>query len=93
MSDTKSVEPAEEVLWEPRGFYGPMAAARAAYDAVVVEEPIGALFPRTGGPLPVDGDGVDGMFAVLVRPGADVPTPAGMRAARQDMALRMVGAG
>lgn len=87
-------EATEAPLWVPQGWYGPMPAAQAAYAATVIDgTQVGALIPLEGGPTAVDEAGEDGMFAVLVRPDNPLPTPPGMKAARADMVLRMVGAG
>ena len=85
-----SDEPAPEWVWQ--GFYGPMETARAAYDTLVIGHDLGALVPLETGPMPVDEDGIDGMFAVMTRPAQPMPTPPGLRAARADMVSRMVGA-
>jgi hypothetical protein len=82
--------PAPEWVWQ--GFYGPMAAAQDAWDGVQLGAVVGVLVPLEGGPMPVDDDGEDGMFAVQARPGAPMPRPAGMKVARPDMVARMVGA-
>lgn len=87
--DTMNTPPAE---WVWQGFYGPMSDAIAAYGEVVVGHAVGVLVPLEGGPMPVDEEGIDGMFAVQTRPDAPIPTPPGMRRARADMVARMVGA-
>jgi hypothetical protein len=79
-------------LWVWQGFYGPMAAAQSAYAAVQIGPDLGVLVPAEGGPMPVDDDSEDGMFAVQTRPGSLMETPVGMKAARGDMVGRMVGA-
>jgi hypothetical protein len=93
MSET--TDDANEWVWQ--GFYGPAAAVAAAMPDLYADPRVGARVPlpegeQTPAPLPVDADGLDGMFAVMTRRSAPVPTPKGLRAARSDMVGRMVGA-
>lgn len=84
--------------WVWQGFYGPAATVAAAMPAVYADARVGARVPLHEGegeapaPLPVDAEGLDGMFAVMTRRTAPVPTPKGLRAARPAMVGRMVGA-
>jgi hypothetical protein len=94
MTDTTEPDPSE---WVWQGFYGPRDLVAAAMSDVYADARVGARVPlpegeQTPAPLPVDEVGLDGMFAVMTRRNAAVPTPAGLRAARSDMVGRMVGA-
>lgn len=68
----------EAPAWAWQGFFGPMAAAQAAWEGVTLGGAVSVLVPLQGGPMPVDEDGEDGMFAVQTRPEAPMPVPAGM---------------
>lgn len=80
--------------WVKQGFFGPLAAAQAAWAAVVVDgAQVGALVPLEGGPIIVDPETrTTGMFAVWTRPENPMPAPAGMFGADPSMVGRMVGA-
>ncbi len=78
--------------WVWQGFYGPMGAAQAAWADVHVGGVVGALVPLESGPMAVDEDAEDGMFAVQTRDNAPMARPAGMKTARPEMVARMVGA-
>lgn len=78
--------------WVWQGFYGPMAAAQAAYASVQIGPLVGALVPLQGGPMPVDGENADGMFAVQTRADALMATPTGLKQANPAMVGRLVGA-
>ena len=78
--------------WVWQGFFGPMEAAAAAWAAVQVGEAVGVLVPAEGGPMPVDLDGLTGMFAVQTRPAAPMAGAAGMMEAAPAMVGRLVGA-
>ncbi len=94
MSETTEPDPNE---WVWQGFYGPADAVAAAMPAIYADARVGARVPlpvgeETPAPLPVDEEGLDGMFAVMTRRSDPVPTPADLRAARSEMVGRMVGA-
>jgi hypothetical protein len=77
--------------WVWQGFFGPMAAAQAGYSAVTIGDAVGVLVPLDD-PMPVDREGVMGMFAVQTRPSAPMEPPPGMFEADPSMVGRMVGA-
>ena len=79
-------------LWVWQGFFGPMAAAQAAWAAVVLGPQVGVLVPLEGGPMPVDMGGVMGMFAVQTRPENPLSRPANMYEADASLVGRLVGA-
>ncbi|WP_206934131.1 hypothetical protein [Roseococcus thiosulfatophilus] len=78
--------------WAWQGFFGPAAAAQAAYAAVQIGGDIGALVPLEGGPRAVDVDGEVMMFAVQVRPDAPMACPEDMTEADPAIVGRLVGA-
>jgi len=78
--------------WVWQGFFGPMAAAQVAYAEVTLGADLGVLVPLEGGPMPVDLDGIMGMFAVQTRPAAPMATPHMMMQADPAMVGRLVGA-
>lgn len=82
----------EPPAWVWQGFFGPMAAAIAAYSAITINDRVGVLIPAFDGPMPVDTGGAMGMFAVQTRPHDPMPVPAGMFEADPAMVGRMVGA-
>ncbi len=82
----------EAPAWVWQGFFGPMAAAVEAYGDVQIGADVGVLVPAEGGPMPVDLDGMMGMFAVQTRPASPMATPHMMMQADPAMVGRLVGA-
>jgi hypothetical protein len=69
--------------WVWQRFHGPMPAAQAAIAAVFADPRVGARIPLPDNdappaPQPVGPSGAIGMFAVMTRRGAPVPTPPGL---------------
>ncbi len=80
-------------LWVWQGFFGPMVDAVAGKALTDEDQRAGVWVPLPSAPpLPVDVNGVMGMFAVQTRPGNPIPTPAGLLEADPAMVGRMVGA-
>ncbi len=81
--------------WVWQGFFGPADAANAAKLAAeqLPASVVGVIIPPPGaGVVPVDVDGLEGMFAVQTRADAPLSTPIGLRVARPEIVGRLVGA-
>lgn len=82
----------EQPLWVWQGFYGQHDVAAAAYALVTIGAVVGVLVPLEGGPVPVDEDSTDWMFAVQTRPANPMPVPSGLKRARPELVGRLIGA-
>jgi len=93
MDDTSNAPTPDPVLWVWQGFFGPYVDAVAAKALTDADMRAGVWVPVQGEPpLPVDVDGVMGMFAVQTRPDIPIPAPTGMLEADPAMVGRMVNA-
>jgi len=79
--------------WVWQGFFGPMAIAVEAKQAVDEDARAGVWVPMPGEPpAMMDSDGVMGMFAVQTRRSSPIAVPKGLFAAHPLLVGRMVGA-
>ena len=82
----------QQPAWAWQGWFGPMAAVTAAKAITDQDTRAGAWVPLPGlPPAAVNLAGTVGMFAVMTRPNAPIPKPAGLEEADPAIVGRLVG--
>lgn len=82
----------EHSAWVWQGWFGPMAAVTAAKAITDQDARAGAWVPEPGRPpARVNLAGTIGMIAVMTRPDAQIPDPAGLEQADSSIVGRLIG--